>query len=81
MGNLRQKYTGQEWSEMERKAREDLKNGKPTLDENQIIVYLGMRSLEELQQLKEALKPFTGLSGSTMRILNKHIDWKIKNNE
>jgi hypothetical protein len=74
MGNLRDKYTNEEWSEMEDKIEADKNNGKP--DELFLHLSIWNKDVYELRRLRTALSDF--YSKRDLSILDKWIDWKNK---
>lgn len=74
MGNLRDKYTDEEWSEMETKIEDDRKNGKP--DEIFLYLYIRNKDVNELRKLRTVLSDF--YSNYDLSILDKWIAWKSR---
>lgn len=74
MGNLRDKYTNEEWSEMETKIENDRKNGKP--DENFLYLYIRNKDVNELRKLRTVLSDF--YSKYDLSILDEWIAWKSR---
>ena len=72
MGNLRDKYTDEEWSEMETKIENDRKNGKP--DEIFLSLSIWDNDIEELRKLRTVLSDF--YDKYDLSILDKWIAWK-----
>lgn len=74
MGNLRDKYTNEEWSEMETKIENDRKNGKP--DEIFLYLYIRNKDVNELRKLRTVLSDF--YSKYDLSILDEWIAWKSR---
>ena len=74
MGNLRDKYTNEEWSEMETKIENDRKNGKP--DEIFLYLYIRNKDVNELRKLRTVLLDF--YSKYDLSILDEWIAWKSR---
>lgn len=74
MGNLRYKYTHEEWDEIESKIQTDRKNGKP----DEILLHLSIwnKDVDELRKLRTVLSDF--YNTYDLSILDKWIDWKRK---
>jgi hypothetical protein len=72
MGNLRGKYTNDEWNEMESKIETDRKNGKPC----EILLHLSIwnKDVDELKKIRAVLSDF--YSKYDLSILDKWITWK-----
>lgn len=71
MGNLRDKYTNEEWDEMDRQMREDKKNGKP--DSHIIHLSAFGKTNNELKEIRKAIKPF--FDDYELRELDAWITW------
>ena len=74
MGNLRDKYTDEEWSEMETKIENDRKNGKP--DEIFLSLSIWNKDIDELRKLRTVLSDF--YDKYDLSILDKWIAWKSR---
>jgi len=74
MGNLRDKYTNEEWSEMETKIENDRKNGKP--DEIFLYLYIPNKDVNELRKLRTVLSDF--YSKYDLSTLDEWIAWKSR---
>jgi len=74
MGNLRDKYTDEEWNEMESKIDTDRKNGKP----DEILLHLSIwnKDVVELRKLRTVLSDF--YNKYDLSILDKWIAWKSR---
>jgi len=74
MGNLRDKYTDEEWDEMQSKIDVDRKNGKP----DEILLHLSIwsKDVDELRKLRTVLSDF--YSNYDLSILDKWIAWKSR---
>lgn len=72
MGNLRDKYTNDEWNDLENQIKIDKENGKP----DEILIYLSIwtKSKSELIQIKQALSPF--YSDYELKLIDDYIKWK-----
>lgn len=74
MGNLRDRYTIEEWDELENKVISDRRNGKP--DEIFLPLSIWHQDAKELIKLKKALLPF--YSEHNLSLLDKWIAWQKK---
>ncbi|MEN6445708.1 MAG: hypothetical protein ABFC98_06630 [Candidatus Cloacimonas sp.] len=74
MGNLRDKYTDEEWDKMLSKIDVDRKNGKP----NEILLHLSIwnKNIDELRKLRTVLSDF--YSNYDLSVLDKWIVWKSR---
>ncbi len=74
MGNLRDKYTNEEWSEMEAEIENDRKNGKP----DEIFLHLSIynKDADELKKIKTVLSDF--YSVYDLSLLDEWIAWKSR---
>lgn len=79
MGNLRQKYTDEEWDDLESRIKEDKIDGKP--DSSLIYLSFGGLPLHLKINIRDALIPF--YDGFDLREMNAWIEWdkksKLKN--
>ena len=73
MGNLREKYTDEEWEAKVDKIKEDKLNGKP---ETELYLNLSSKEIYTLRNLKEILSEF--YYPHELSLLDKWIDWKQK---
>jgi hypothetical protein len=74
MGNLRQKYTDEEWDEFVNEIEQDRRNGKP--ESIFVILEVGRKSLPDLISLRNFLD--SHYSDSDLYNLDKWIRWKEK---
>jgi hypothetical protein len=74
MGNLRDKYTNEEWDEMQSKIDVDRKSGKP----DEILLHLSIwnKDVDELRKLRTVLSGF--YSNYDLSILDNWIAWKSR---
>lgn len=73
MGNLRDKYTDEEWEVLADKIKEDRLNGKP---ETELYLNLSNKEIHTLKKLKETLSEF--YYPHELLLLDKWIYWKQK---
>ena len=74
MGNLRDKYTDEEWSKMETEIENDRKNGKP--DEFLLHLSIGNKDVDKLKKMRTVLSDF--YSNYDLSLLDKWIAWKSR---
>ena len=74
MGNLRDKYTNEEWSEMETEIENDRKNGKP--DEILLNLSIWNKDADELRKIRAVLLDFYSIYD--LSLLDKWIAWKSR---
>lgn len=77
MGNFRSNFTDQEWSEMQNKIQENIKNGKPT--QNFLNLSIHNKSIEDLMKIRNFL--LVHFSSYELSLLDNWIKWKEKNQE
>jgi hypothetical protein len=77
MGNLRNKYTNEEWDEIKSKIDEDRDNGKP--DENELYLSIWDLKVDELRKIREALSQF--YDNYDLSLLDEWIAWKGRKNQ
>jgi hypothetical protein len=72
MGNLRNRYTSEEWDELDSKIKADKKQGKPS----ERVLYLSIvgKDVNELIHLRNTLYNF--YSHDELSTLNEWINWK-----
>lgn len=75
MGNLRNKYTNEEWDEMVSEIETNRKNGKP--DEFILKLSINNKDVDELEKLRTVLSDF--YTKYNLSILDEWIAWKSKN--
>lgn len=73
MGNLRDKYTDDEWNKIENRISSDRKPGKP--EETEIYLNMSNKSIESLLELRGALSKL--YDSYQLNLLDKWIKWKM----
>lgn len=77
MGNLRERYTNEEWDELLFKIQEDRKNGKP--DDILLTLSIWNKDVDQLKKLRRVLSDF--YSDHELRILDQWIFWKLNHDQ
>jgi len=76
MGNLRNKYTDEEWYELEVSIEKDRRNGKP--DDLFLSIPIYNEDLDKLRKIRNYLSEF--YSDYNLLNLDKWINWKTNEN-
>lgn len=74
MGNLRDKYTDDEWADIEERIHNERINGKP--DDTLLYLSVWDKSADELVRIRAALSEF--YDDYELGLLDRWIEWKRK---
>jgi hypothetical protein len=77
MGDLRSKYTDQEWYEIESDIKMNKAKGKP--DKFILSLSVWTKSVDDLKKIKASLSEYYDYFD--LKILDDWIKWKVDNNE
>jgi hypothetical protein len=76
MGNLRNKYTDDEWNQLEKEIATNKKNGKP--DDSIISLSIWNKDVDQLKKLRIVLSDF--FNDYDLSLITNWIEWKEKAN-